>query len=107
MQLGQEVVTECVAASWYRTQVLERRNVKFAKRVVRELKRSGGSKLFVLGVSHLLGNASVVERVRQAGFTVDRMEEGEIPSQGYQSAGGRVTNNIILALAVLLLNIDL
>ena len=48
----------------------------------------------------------MVERVRQAGFTVDRMKEGEIPSQGYQSAGGRVTSNIILALAVLLLNID-
>ena len=100
-------MTDCVAASWYRTQVLERRNVKFAKRVVRELKRSGGSKLFVLGVSHLLGNASVVERVRQAGFTVDRMKEGEIPSQDYQSAGGRVTDNIILALAMLLLNIDI
>ena len=100
-------MTECVAASWYRTQVLERRNVRFAKRVVRELKRSGGSKLFALGVSHLLGNASVVGRVRQAGFTVERIEEGEIPWQGYQSAGGRVTHNTILALAVLLLNIDL
>lgn len=62
--------------------------------------------MFALGVGHLVGNDSVVERVRRAGFTVERMEEGQIPSVA-QSAGGRPAQNTLLTLTVILLLIIL
>ena len=77
-----------------------------ATRVIHLLKTSPGTSLFfAFGASHFVGEANIIEMVREAGFTVERVNTADILNGG---TGHRA--NILLVLCsvtTIILNLEL
>ena len=66
-----------------------------ASRVIQLLKNSSGSSLFfAFGADHFVGEENIIDMVRVAGFTVERVNAADDLSAG----GARDTANVLLVL---------
>ena len=95
--------------TWLNDDLNAKRNKVMGRRVVELLTSgSGTSQFFALGLGHYLGERTIVEEVREAGFLVERVRvEDDLRRwhNGGQSGGERPALNIfILCCLVLILS---
>ena len=74
--------------TWLNEDLNVKRNKVMGRRVV-ELLRSGSGKsqLFALGLGHYLGNQTIIEELRQAGFLVQRVTVEDDLTRWHGAAG--------------------
>ena len=91
--------------SWYEENLLVKRNRVMAGRVIKILRSDpGSSHFFAFGVNHFLGQQSIVQLVREAGFEVERVGvEEELETLRQISGGERSASSIIIILCLALL----
>ena len=91
-----------VTESWYEENLLVKRNRVMAGRVIEILRSDpGSSHFFALGVAHFLGEQSIVQLVREAGYDVERVGvEEELETLRQISGGERSASGIIIILCL-------
>ena len=90
--------------SWYEENLLKKRNRVMAGRVIKILRSDpGSSHFFAFGVNHFLGQQSIVQLAREAGFEVERVGvEEELETLRQISGGKRSASGIFILLCLTL-----
>ena len=92
--------------TWLNDDLNAKRNKVMGRRVVELLTSGSGiSQFFALGLGHYLGERTIVEEVREAGFLVERVRVGEdLGSWRHTTGSGAALNINILCCLVLVLS---
>ena len=93
--------------TWLNDDLNVKRNKVMGRRVVELLKSGWGtSQFFALGLGHYLGNQTIIEELREAGFLVERVTvEDDLRSlhSGDHSGGERAALNIVILFCLVLI----
>merc|ERR550519_2806825 len=94
--------------TWLNDDLNAKRNKVMGRRVVELLKSgSGTSQFFALGLGHYIGNQTIIEELREAGFRVERVTVEDDLSRwrrpGHSSGGERAALNIFILCCLVLI----
>ena len=89
-------------STWINDNLNTKRNKVMAGRVIQHLRKgSGFSHFFALGLGHFVGNQTIIDNVRKAGFVVERVSASDdlVNWKVHSSAAGNTAWNLLMILS--------